>query len=324
MDEDISAPIDSQMTPETFNNPNIYLKLINSSSNFDLLGKHMGSFSVDSLRNCMYFLIRHSKTMSLVVNTLLSLDKNMNSDKRSKMLMNLTVKTIDARHVSIYQCDPSSPHPHFSVHRSTWVDGTSKKIDCDALYGGEECLMSRKGVNLFDLKKQDLKSKSRYATLEPSCVLSRPILSDGGHIIGMIEMIDRTAGLPFFNAEDELYLDVLCNLWRSLLKVSHEDEETETSNSKSNFVHFLDKFRELFPPLNTDFSLNLAVGKLRESVRMLFTAQSCDLIWKKGVARPSSTTPCYHEFSSRNSEPLSRDDLDRDSIPGEWADWCEF
>eukprot|EP00842_Homolaphlyctis_polyrhiza_P002737 jgi/Hompol1/3464/HPOL_005231-RA len=111
-----------------------------------------------------------------------------------------------------------------------------------------------------------------YQQVDAECVLSAPVFGDGMKVAGLIEVINKQIGNPFFNAEDEFMIKALASL--GTLLFNHANVKQSAIKKTDDIKMFLNT-ASMMTTEKTDMGDLLHV--IMQTTRELVSAERCAL-----------------------------------------------
>ncbi|KAI8614953.1 hypothetical protein BC830DRAFT_1064942 [Chytriomyces sp. MP71] len=296
-----NRPIQGVIQPHNAANPqfvtaNIYIKLLNTDYNPQTLLKQVRATSnIELTRNLFEFVLaRTGKQQSLLALVQeLSSGTELDSGNGGGMavagkLLKCALDVCGAGFGTLYRVDEATGD--ISVVASTWakegVIEASNGPPADRILGS---LFLFKGevVNMFNVKESELYTDDVHefygisGKCEVECVLSVPVKTGLGKVVGLIEMMNKAEiGMsPYFNAEDEHMMKCLGNIWTMLLSTSNSSGAARGSGGGAGLgTHKKDDLKMLMNTasfMSTDIDLNGLVRVVMQTAQELLNAERC-------------------------------------------------
>ena len=132
--------------------------------------------------------------------------------KSMKMLLDTIMTATEAQQGTVYFTE--SKAEKLIIRASSWQkEGQSSDLDKVL---GSQALSKGETVNVFNIHSSeyyaadvDYTFKNKF---EVDCLLSTPIFGDGMRVSGIIEIINKKSGNPYFTAEDEFVLKAIASM----------------------------------------------------------------------------------------------------------------
>lgn len=110
-----------------------------------------------------------------------------------------------------------------------------------------------------------------YCGFEPDCIISAPIFGDGMKVTGIIEMINKKSGNPYFNAEDLFMINTLAS-FATLL-----NSQTTTITTAAKKHDDMKTFFNTATTMNADSDMGDLITVIMKTARDLVSAERCTL-----------------------------------------------
>jgi signal transduction protein with GAF and PtsI domain len=206
----------------------MYIRLINNDYDYQSVVKHAEKLGAGTARKCVEFLATRCDKIHSLIQCLNSI-ANRDDVAQAPLMQFLrgVQSVVKAEHCSIYVLEDSS---YSLVKASTFADiDTAVPLSC--IVGGVEIANGESMVNVFNTKSSEYYKESlmkEHYNFDVNCVLSFPIRDHTSKTYGIIEVVNKTSGPPFFDAEDEGMLKTVTNFWNLLIRVPSSELQGKT------------------------------------------------------------------------------------------------
>ncbi|KAJ3126533.1 hypothetical protein HK098_007433 [Nowakowskiella sp. JEL0407] len=198
---------------------NMYIKLLNSTADHNIIHAHLQNAGEGMTKKFVEYVTARIRKLHLIMKSfkLIACDSDIGSAMNT--LKNCVSQILNAAHVSLFTFNESTSQ--VTAECSTWLK-QGEKIEIDRIFCGHLVLLKSESVNQYNIKSTENwdSFEQHYSKhkIDPECIISIPVVNDHGRISGMIEVINKGAGLaPYFSAEDEYMLQTMINIWAMLL-----------------------------------------------------------------------------------------------------------
>jgi hypothetical protein len=261
-----------------FLNTNIYIKLLNNTIKPDTIMDQLAKSGPEGMKFLMHFLSSRCKKLQKILNTIHDIGLEIESDKASEKLFQCAMDSTDAKFGSVYFA--TGQNTKMSVRNSNWPTRRSE-TNTDQIFGVKSILKGeiQNICNVRSCEGYTAAMVAGYCDFEPECIISAPIFGDGMKVTGIIEMINKTSGNPYFNAEDVFMMNTLASF--ATLLNAHNSSITSASIKQGNITSFFNNTHAMnhesdmggiLLPKITDL-----IGVIMRTARDLVNAERCTL-----------------------------------------------
>ncbi|KAI8925193.1 hypothetical protein BC831DRAFT_436089 [Entophlyctis helioformis] len=255
----------------TYMNANIYIKLLNSNIDPDLIPKQLARAGPDGIRFLITFLSSRCKKLQSILQTMYDIAIEIEMDKAMMMLLQCVLDATEAKHACLYFTGNTTGK--LVVRNNNWPD-PRENATVEEVFAGNVIFKGER-VNVYNVKTSEHYTDTvaeAYQQVEADCILSAPVFGDGMKVSGLIEVINKTSGNPFFNAEDEFMIKALASL--GTLLFNH-------ANVKQSAIKKTDDIKVFLNTASMMTSEKADMGDLlhviMQTARELVTAERCTL-----------------------------------------------
>ncbi|KAI8914161.1 hypothetical protein EDD86DRAFT_187051 [Gorgonomyces haynaldii] len=256
--------------PDEFLNSNIYIKLLNSTMDSQTVIKQIAKSGPNAMKFLVNFLSERCRRFQGMLNAIHSIAMEIENSRAIERLFQNILETTDAKFCTIYYLNPTSKQ--VSISNTNWPENRSN-LTQDHIYGMKSILQGEM-VNVCNLRSSDGFNNlivEHYSAVGAECVISAPIYGDGMTVMGLIELVNKNSGNPFFNAEDEFMMKVLSGFGTLLSNHAHA---TQMSSKKQDDIK---AFLNTASHLDADADMGDLVHVIMGTARELVTAERCTL-----------------------------------------------
>lgn len=193
-------------------NANTYIKLLNTNIDPDLIQKQFQDSNPYRNAFVVDFLTSRCKRLQAMLQTMQEIALEVDVTKSMSLLLKCILDATDALHATVYFLDTNAEK--FSIRASTWQK-TNTTTTFDMLFGNVG-LNKCQTLNVYNIKTSEYyteESEKQFKDkIDVDCILSTPIFGDGMRICGIIEVINKREGNPFFTAEDEFVVKAIASM----------------------------------------------------------------------------------------------------------------
>ena len=141
--------------------------------------------------------------------------------KSMSLLLQCILEATDAAHATIYFMDSDSDK--FSVRASTWQK-KNVSVTFESLFG-HAALNKCETINVYNISTSEYYLEESVKLfknkIDVDCILSSPIFGDGMRICGILEIINKRSGNPFFTGEDDFVVKAIASMGTLLFNHSN-------------------------------------------------------------------------------------------------------
>ncbi|KAH6587857.1 hypothetical protein BASA50_011048 [Batrachochytrium salamandrivorans] len=192
-------------------NSNMYIKLLNSSIDPDLIFKQLLKANPEGVRFLTAFLSSRCKKLQAILQTMYDISLEIEVEKAMAMLLQCILDATESKYACLYFTGVTVGK--LVVRSSNWIEPRAC-ISVDEVFAGPT-LFKGGQVNIYNAKTSEHYTDAiseAYQQVDADCVLSAPVFGDGMKVSGIIEVINKQSGNPFFNVEDEFMIKALASL----------------------------------------------------------------------------------------------------------------
>ncbi|KAH9265339.1 hypothetical protein BASA83_011151 [Batrachochytrium salamandrivorans] len=192
-------------------NSNMYIKLLNSSIDPDLIFKQLLKANPEGVRFLTAFLSSRCKKLQAILQTMYDISLEIEVEKAMAMLLQCILDATESKYACLYFTGVTVGK--LVVRSSNWIEPRAC-ISVDEVFAGPT-LFKGEQVNIYNAKTSEHYTDAIsevYQQVDADCVLSAPVFGDGMKVSGIIEVINKQSGNPFFNVEDEFMIKALASL----------------------------------------------------------------------------------------------------------------
>ncbi|KAJ3038611.1 hypothetical protein HDV00_000455 [Rhizophlyctis rosea] len=245
-------PQNTSPSSPTSLNANLYIKLLNTSYSANSIMSFLSRSPPELIHSFIPFLVTRVQKFQTIFACMRRVAQESDSEKVMTELLNCVLECVAGRAGTVYimnsttsgtnsnpddgiagsvvehakMVDPMSTI-YAVVQCSTWhAPGT--RLELSSLFNAHQVYLKGELSNSHNVKSSDAYTDavdSVYSSIDPECIFTVPIFGDGGGITGAIEVVNKTKGPPFFDAEDEFMVEALSSLWTLMLAHSSVREE---------------------------------------------------------------------------------------------------
>ncbi|RKO84093.1 GAF domain-like protein [Blyttiomyces helicus] len=268
----LNVPANAIHDAKPFLNTNLYIKLLNAANDADAISRHLSRGGPESLKAFNTFLTSRLRKLQ----SLLSTAHRMCSQSDPERAMHLAIATllegVDAKHGCLYVVEEGSEE--VEVRASSWVD-VGSRIRLERVFCGEALARGGEGlVNVFNVKASEFFSdalEETYGGVAPECVLSAPVVVEDGEVAGILEVVNKGGGAPFFDAEDEFVIRAVASVLGLL--IAHSNVRNAGMRRSDDTRMLLNTASLMSSKLNHAELLQM----IMETARDLVGAEACSL-----------------------------------------------
>ncbi|KAJ3309655.1 hypothetical protein HDV04_005842 [Boothiomyces sp. JEL0838] len=229
----------------------------------------------EGIRFLMLFLSKQCQKFQTVIKSLIDISLEVELEKAAKRLFKLMLSVTDAKHGTIYVANGNK----FQIYVSNWPEKRAKEVSDSQIFA-LKTILTGEVVNVYNFRTSDYHNvtlEQVYQSLDPDCVISAPFFGDGMKVTGLIELINKNSGNPFFNAEDEFLVQSLASLTTILF---NQINVKQTASKKSDEIKtFLTTTNNM---TKKDVDMGDLIGVIMQTARELVNADRCALfLWDK-------------------------------------------
>nr|KAJ3422883.1 hypothetical protein HK105_005831 [Polyrhizophydium stewartii] len=261
----------SVVDSSNYMNSNIYIKLLNSNIDPDLIPKQLARAGPEGIRFLITFLSSRCKKLQSILLTMYNIALEIEMDKAMAMLLQCVLDATEARYACLYFTGNTAGK--LVVRNNNWPDPRSN-ISIEEVFAGQ-IIFKGERVNVYNVKTAEFYTDAvaeAYQQVDAECVLSAPVFGDGMKVSGLIEVINKRIGNPFFNAEDEFMIKSLASL--GTLLFNHANVKQSAIKKTDDIKVFLNT-ASMMTSEKTDMGDLLHV--IMQTARELVTAERCSL-----------------------------------------------
>ncbi|KAJ1327108.1 hypothetical protein BSLG_010455 [Batrachochytrium salamandrivorans] len=189
----------------------MYIKLLNSSIDPDLIFKQLLKANPEGVRFLTAFLSSRCKKLQAILQTMYDISLEIEVEKAMAMLLQCILDATESKYACLYFTGVTVGK--LVVRSSNWIEPRAC-ISVDEVFAGPT-LFKGEQVNIYNAKTSEHYTDAIsevYQQVDADCVLSAPVFGDGMKVSGIIEVINKQSGNPFFNVEDEFMIKALASL----------------------------------------------------------------------------------------------------------------
>ncbi|KAL5038714.1 hypothetical protein BDV3_001937 [Batrachochytrium dendrobatidis] len=197
--------------PNTYMNANIYIKLLNSNIDADLISKQLFKAGPEGTKFLMSFLSSRCKKLQGILQTMYEISLEIEMEKAMDMLLRCVMDATEAKHACLYFT--GAANGKLIAQNSNWVK-PRENVTVNEVFAGS-IVFKGESVNIYNIKTSEYYTDiiaEMYHQVDADCILSAPVFGDGMKVAGLIEVINKKSGNPYFNAEDEFMIKALASL----------------------------------------------------------------------------------------------------------------
>lgn len=193
-------------------NANTYIKLLNSHMDPELVQKQLHNSDQCTTQFVVDFLSARCKKLQSMLQTMQEIAIEVDVTKSMSMLLKCILDSTDSAHATVYFLDINAEK--LTIRASTWQKPNTTAT-FEMLFGNV-ALNKCQTVNVYNIKTSEYYNedceKQFKDKIEVDCILSTPIFGDGMRVCGVIEVINKAEGNPFFTAEDEFVVKGIASM----------------------------------------------------------------------------------------------------------------
>ncbi|KAJ3106152.1 hypothetical protein HDU97_006969 [Phlyctochytrium planicorne] len=272
------SPAPAQL-PNTFHSPhpsfmnaNAYVRLLNSSYDYQAILKQSQKANSESTKAIVNFLAGRCKKMQEILQCMFEVATEGDSEKAMATLLNCALSAVDGKNACLYTIDETTSE--IIVRSSNWVEPGSV-TSTDKIFWGLKVLKGEI-VNVYNAKTSEQYTDEiheQYGKLEMECIMMAPIFTEQFRVSGIIEIVNKSTpgAAPYFNAEDEFVLKALSSVWTLLLNHSHVRQQ---ALRKSDDIRVLLNTASL---MSSELDLGDLIRVIMQTAQELLGAERCAL-----------------------------------------------
>ncbi|KAJ3216146.1 hypothetical protein HDU67_009873 [Dinochytrium kinnereticum] len=268
------APISSlnHATHPSYMNANAYVRLLNSSYDYQAILKQAQRANPDSAKAMVSFLAARCKKMQGILQCMYEVATEGDSEKAMSTLLRCALEAVEGKHACLYTIDETTSK--ILVRSSNWMEEGSVTTT-DKIFWGMKVLKGDT-VNVYNAKTCEQYTDEvheQYGKLELECIMMAPIFTENFRVSGAIEVINKApqGAPPYFNAEDEFVLKALSSVCTLLLNHSQVRQQ---ALRKSDDIRVLLNTASL---MSSELDLGDLIRVIMQTAQELLNAERCAL-----------------------------------------------
>ncbi|KAI8852671.1 hypothetical protein BC829DRAFT_424823 [Chytridium lagenaria] len=248
----------------SFMNANAYVRLLNSTYDYEAILKQVHKANPESARAMVNFLATRCKKMQGILQCMYQIATEGDSEKAMSGLLQCALEAVEGKHACLYTIDETT----------NWVDeGTV--VATDKIFWGMKVLKGDT-VNVYNAKTSEQYSDDvheQYGKLEMECIMMAPVFTENFRVSGVIEIVNKAqaGAAPYFTAEDEFVLKALSSVWTLLLNHSQVRQQ---ALRKSDDIRVLLNTASL---MSSELDLGDLIRVIMQTAQELLNAERCAL-----------------------------------------------
>ncbi|KAI9209734.1 uncharacterized protein BJ171DRAFT_453904 [Polychytrium aggregatum] len=252
-------------------NANLYIKLLNTNYDCTELTKQSQKAGPDTMRNMLGFLSERCKKLQSLITCMRTISTEQSADKCFGLLLDCALTNTDGRWITLYLLDDS--RRKLLPRVSNWNKNAQDALDVDRVFCTTQVLKGEIG-NLYNVKGSDLYTNEldeTYGKIEVECIVSVPMFSQSNHVVGVLEIINKVSGSPYFGAEDEFVLKSLASMWTLRL------DSVRTTHDTIRKVDDMQILLKTASNMSSEMELGDLTITIMNTVKELLGAERCTL-----------------------------------------------
>jgi adenylate cyclase len=257
------APLD----PKGYLNSNIYIKLLNNQIDPIAVSKHIAKAGPEGTKFLADLLTTRCANLQSVLFAMSDIAMEYEQAKKSEMLFQCILQVSGAKYGTIYTFNQGS---HKLVVKHSNLPEKIGTIPSDSLFGSKDVLKGD-SVNSYNIRNSEMFHETLagyYSEVSATCVFSAPLFGDEMRVKGVIELINKKDGNPYFTAEDEFMMRVLSS-FGSMLKDHSVDEPSRDTHIK--------EFINTVSHIKSDDGITDVLEIIMNTARDIVSAERCTL-----------------------------------------------
>ncbi|TPX65958.1 hypothetical protein SpCBS45565_g04827 [Spizellomyces sp. 'palustris'] len=253
-------------------NINLYTKLLHTHQDADTLAKQLLRAGPEPTRTFIHFLSNRLQKSQHLITSITEIAMEPDTEKAMNDLLNHLLNTVDARYATVYLLEDTIPETTV-VRASNWAQvGTT--VSLQNIFNGPTLQKLGQPSNAYNVKTSEQYTddiQDAYASVNPDCILSAPILDNEGRFAGILELINKSTPTPFFESEDESVVKLVASLWTVLMKRSQIllEQTQQTADIRA--------FLNTASVMTSEIDLGDLIKVIMQTSQELLKAERCSL-----------------------------------------------
>lgn len=268
--DDTASETNALQMNDAMLNPNIYIKLLNSKIDPDLIAAQLSGAGPAVAGFVVNFLTSRVKKLQSLLQCMHDIATEVDVIKSIKLLTTCILEATEASQVTVYFTETNLEK--LSVRTSTWQkEGVNVPL---SKVFGIASLSKGESVNVFNIKSSEFYTDEIEAVFkdkfEVDCIMSTPIFGDGMRVSGIIEIINKRSGNPFFSAEDEFMLKSIASM--GTLMFNHANIKQSAMKKTDDIKVFLNTASMMS---SAELDMGDLINVIMKTAQQLVNAERC-------------------------------------------------
>lgn len=186
--------------------------MLNNRIDTDLIPKQIANAGPAAIGFVIGFLSTRCKKLQAMLQCMHDIAIEVDVVKSMSLLQSCIVEATESVHATVYFMEPKSEQ--FSIRASTWQK-PNLNVTLDKIFGSS-AILKGETVNVYNIKTSEYYHDDIEAVFknkfDVDCIMSTPIFGDGMRVCGIMEVINKKTGNPFFTAEDDFVIKAIASM----------------------------------------------------------------------------------------------------------------
>ncbi|KAJ3388034.1 hypothetical protein HDU92_001642 [Lobulomyces angularis] len=253
-------------------NTNIYTKLFNAKFDIPEISKQMKISKPELSKKFADFLTAMSKKLQNIMKSIQEISAQDKTEMSWEKIRNSIGEAVNGKYITLYILEESTQD--LIVKSSNWQT-VHRRIASSGVFCASNVLHHRV-CNLYNVKdsleEYTVEIDQVYGVLDCECVLSVPIRQGASRVVGILEVINKTCGAPYFNTEDEFIIKTYSSLC-TLISMNSAINGQETTAGVNRNEGNADVFSTTASLMTSEMDLNGLVAEMMKKVQDLVSAE---------------------------------------------------
>lgn len=251
-------------------NTNIYLKLFNGKIDPETLAKQAAMAGPENAKFLIQLLAARCSKFQRVAEIVTKLTKEIEESASEQIFFDCILDSADAMYGSIYLA--TKMPGKLKLLKSNWpTDRTD--ISTSKIYGYQRVICAQT-CNACNVKSSDdfKDVGDYYDELQPACILAIPVYGEDLRVVGIIELVNKSSGNPFFNEQDLAIVSFLASILSLKLFQIHGGSK---GNRKQESIQ--KNFFESTKGITSETDVGDLISAVIKTARDILSAERCSI-----------------------------------------------